>query len=1490
MKKKSHFSWWLCVGVWGLMAILFQDNVRAQAYQSFPYESDFGTASAPGADNALMQFYDEGGSSDCWAFTTDNGRYCPVHTVSNMYSYSTLITRPFRFTAGTTYRLSVVYEASAAFDDAQAYWRLAPENPEVDFGYDVNLYPDNADYLIDLNQVGLPAGETSGTYEFSVSATGVYALTFTFCGRALGMFENGMGRTFALQSFTIEEKSPYDLAMGKIVTPYPHPDRTEQTVSAWVRNEGGAAVNSFKLMYTVGSQTQVEQTFTQNLQPGAEVLVSFDRKASLSQGANRIRVFLTDRPAGEPTGNDTSGQRIVTIYGEPYRVPFSFDFSDPTLNQHWYIAYDEHTDEETWRFGTKDFGDGIDRACAYIATTGQRNNARLVSPSIEMKAGQTYRFSFSYTGLSDKAEKLSAYMGGTDFMDESQLAGYWKDEGFSNTQQRTATFFYTAAADGEHHLVWKAHSDDISGGIAVWNLDVTLHEPTRGDFYYEVDPMDAEGTAAGLLATSAYFLDRNHNGPAWSLTANPTYNGDAAIQAGEAFGSVSDDWLVFNPIYLEAGRTYTLSAQARTGSSNKQVTVECLVGRTSFAFGESADIQSVHRETMSRTEYSPIKQTFTVPESGPYQMIFRYQADIVQDKNVKEEDYHLYLDHIGLYTEERHDFELTYVHVPVGAQMGHRDVFIHCGYRNFGADEPAADLQFCYQVGRMPVVVEKAVKAVLSGGIGQHHFNTTADFSQDTLNEVRVWVQRGNVCLTDTFKLTVHSLKSYVTPYRDLLTEESKVDWRISSLAIEPSWRFVTQETLEGPYAARTDASDGILDDYLVLPPMQLKKDSVYLVAFYAKANQPRQDAIHAGLSVVYSTSGYGVTNFDHQVGQVEEMSTEYKPYYFYFKSLEESTTFIALHSTLPSYSGYNLIDHVVVMDSVAASYSYMTMEEVNYRRVTGCDEVRTTAVEVSLRNDGFLAYEDVPVRYKMDDLPVQTFLLEGGLADCAATRFQLPEVWDLSVAGLHKLQVWVDMPWERDRKDDTITIEFRADDMAELPLAYDFENNVMPGNVEDLNGDKNTWTLRRNADSAYAGRYYVCYKGNGQPASDNWRLPCFVAKAGEYTLDFYMSAPYGSEEHIEISLLHYDEFEPDGERKSEILKDTIIRHRDYRQYQLPFKVEDGHYGVQFRIISEGDGRMLCIDNLTLAGYGLKDVAVLEILSPEEAEVYGNNHEVRVRLRNNGRVTVRDVPLILSVNDEEIQMVEVPVLQGQSELEYTFPQALDLSKPNTYRIRVYTNWVLDQRPGNNYAEVRRVQKEDMDLALVVMTAPMAGRKPYGQSEEVSVRIENRGRTKTKPVAITAIVNQTGYLYGTVPEMTPGASQVFTFEETVDMSASRWYEFLLFLSPENPDGNVRNDTLYSRFDGIYDTVMDNEAGLNRRVSLYPNPAREVLHVSLPAGFTHMEVYSSHGVRYDSRALDDVLQWTLPVADYPEGLYILRLTGPSGEIRVKWIKVR
>ncbi len=70
-------------------------------------------------------------------------------------------------------------------------------------------------------------------------------------------------------------------------------------------------------------------------------------------------------------------------------------------------------------------------------------------------------------------------------------------------------------------------------------------------------------------------------------------------------------------------------------------------------------------------------------------------------------------------------------------------------------------------------------------------------------------------------------------------------------------------------------------------------------------------------------------------------------------------------------------------------------------------------------------------------------------------------------------------------------------------------------------------------------------------------------------------------------------------------------------------------------------------------------------------------------------------------------------------------------------------------------------------------------------------------------------------------------------------------------------------------------------------LYPNPASEVIHLSLPEGAFQLEVFDGKGKMVLSQALDSE-QCTLNVNDLNAGLYLLRLKTEGGWTSGRFVK--
>ncbi|MBP5527991.1 MAG: T9SS type A sorting domain-containing protein [Bacteroidales bacterium] len=73
--------------------------------------------------------------------------------------------------------------------------------------------------------------------------------------------------------------------------------------------------------------------------------------------------------------------------------------------------------------------------------------------------------------------------------------------------------------------------------------------------------------------------------------------------------------------------------------------------------------------------------------------------------------------------------------------------------------------------------------------------------------------------------------------------------------------------------------------------------------------------------------------------------------------------------------------------------------------------------------------------------------------------------------------------------------------------------------------------------------------------------------------------------------------------------------------------------------------------------------------------------------------------------------------------------------------------------------------------------------------------------------------------------------------------------------------------------------------NSEISVYPNPAREVVYIDgLPVG-SSVELYDAFGRQLSAvaRELDErTAHCPLPIAHYPNGLYLLRAVTPSGTV--------
>ena len=87
------------------------------------------------------------------------------------------------------------------------------------------------------------------------------------------------------------------------------------------------------------------------------------------------------------------------------------------------------------------------------------------------------------------------------------------------------------------------------------------------------------------------------------------------------------------------------------------------------------------------------------------------------------------------------------------------------------------------------------------------------------------------------------------------------------------------------------------------------------------------------------------------------------------------------------------------------------------------------------------------------------------------------------------------------------------------------------------------------------------------------------------------------------------------------------------------------------------------------------DIGVSEIISPSSGELLSNAEPVTVTITNYGGATQYDFDVTFELNGEIVTETVPGPLEGNSSMEYTFTQTVDVSVFGTYSITVYLSLI-----------------------------------------------------------------------------------------------------------------------------------------------------------------------------------------------------------------------
>lgn len=235
--------------------------------------------------------------------------------------------------------------------------------------------------------------------------------------------------------------------------------------------------------------------------------------------------------------------------------------------------------------------------------------------------------------------------------------------------------------------------------------------------------------------------------------------------------------------------------------------------------------------------------------------------------------------------------------------------------------------------------------------------------------------------------------------------------------------------------------------------------------------------------------------------------------------------------------------------------------------------------------------------------------------------------------------------------------------------LTLDRSLYALAGNIDSLTGTFNLNTFTT-ADEI---RMDFRYKNHGQkahPANKVW------IRGSE------------SDNWIEIYDLFANQNDPDKGYKlsaSLELNDSLSAHG--QTFSPTFQVRWGQWG-QYMTADAISGAGYSFDDIRIYR-AIDDVQMVSIDTPGTVACnLSNGVPVKVAVRNTTNNVLTNIPIVLELNGSVTATESVPSIPANDTVHYQFnPGAVDLSVPGTYTIKVWVDYVTDNVPDNDTAQI-----------------------------------------------------------------------------------------------------------------------------------------------------------------------------------------------------------
>lgn len=398
-----------------------------------------------------------------------------------------------------------------------------------------------------------------------------------------------------------------------------------------------------------------------------------------------------------------------------------------------------------------------------------------------------------------------------------------------------------------------------------------------------------------------------------------------------------------------------------------------------------------------------------------------------------------------------------------------------------------------------------------------------------------------------------------------------------------------------------------------------------------------------------------------------------------------------------------------------------------------------TEQIEVVIKNQGSSTLTNIPISYAINGGTSVTELIPS-ISGATSMGYTFSTTVDLSIIDAYEILIWIDLPGDPVRNNDTMmtVVKQLANPSLTLPFEEGFETASLfeqttstmglPG-LDFLDFETTNGRLRSFAGSDFLknGNRALTIDANqyGTPATNECIFTFDLSNYDTTSNDLRLNLSFmhheilldddlmdliwirGSEQDVWIEAYDFfDQFVARGVYYDEVLGIELsnLLKNENQNFSTSFQIRIGQEGDR-RADEAGSEDGITIDDMELYEVS-NDIQIVNLISPRTTDCGLANEQIQIQIRNSSTSTMNDIVVGYELDNQPPILETISTLLAGGVLDYSFSALSDLS---AYGEHTLNTWVYEA--SDNY----RLNDSLLDLRIIHF--PEINNFPYIESFE-----------------------------------------------------------------------------------------------------------------------------------------------------------------------------